>query len=218
MFPSSSSFLSPEPGSAWWAARVGGDTAVCSATGDTFVRTLQRTIGVQQDGVWGDGTSRALATALLARGAPSSLVSGVNADAAARSIGTPSLLAAVWLFHRTARGPVPGNLATSDLLLPSGVQAPRWGQSSPRPQNGDTGSIACSMLTVPGGGHVPWSQTGGLTVPPGVELEKQQTGSSAPWPLVLTIGATAVATIALAVWLTPRKNPARRTTRRKRSA
>lgn len=214
MYPSGSSFISAEPASAWWAARVGSDTAVCSTTGSAFVRALQRTLGVQVDGAWGEGTSRALATALLAKSAPASLVSGVNADANAHLLGPNSLLAAIWLLHRNARGPVPGNLTTADLVIPQGVQFPQWGHASPGAAGDE--SVSCSVITGAGGTSVTWQDAQHLFLPPGVALTTQESGSSAPWPLVLTIGGVAVAAIAISVWLTPRRPAASRSARRKR--
>jgi hypothetical protein len=178
-YPARSSFNSAQDQSAWYIImrQVGTERfrVICTTDGFRFIRYLQaliksalpaaglndwagRTIrptDITIDSAWGHFTTRGLAALMLQRNGPSVLIDNLRlyVDAQQR-INVPAIAAAVWLIHRLADNPVPGEEAginPANILVPTDAVMPPWGTSPPRPAGWQAGPDALNCVRMPAG-------------------------------------------------------------------
>lgn len=144
MYPSTPNFTTASDNDAWWLIGYTGadgsrQVSVCSTGGRAFVDVLQMILGITQDGRWGTGTSNALVNALRATGASSTLIAGVQNEAAANRIGIGQLRGAVVLLHRgqSFGGDVPTSVDENSVAIDPNVIGPQWNVAAPPGPSGD---------------------------------------------------------------------------------
>jgi len=186
-YPATSSFNSAQDQSAWYIImrQVGNERfrVLCSTDGYRFIRYLQaliktnltaegmndwagrriRSADIVIDAKWGHMTTRGLGALIMQRGGPSVLVDNLRlyVDTQLR-INVPAIAAAVWLIHRLADNPVPGEGAginPANILVPSDAVMPSWAVAPPRPANWQAGPDALNCMRLPAG-------QGGTAEPP----------------------------------------------------
>jgi len=196
-YPARSSFNSAQDQSAWYiiSRQVGTERfrVLCTTDGFRLIRYLQaliksnlppaglndwagRTIrpsDITIDSKWGHFTTRGLAALMLQRNGPSVLVDNLRlyVDAQQR-INVPAIAAAVWLMHRLADNPVPGEAAginPANILVPTDAVMPSWGVAPPRPADWQAGADALNCVRMPagqGGAQEPAPSPAGPPAPP----------------------------------------------------
>lgn len=175
-YPNQPDFTSVSDDDAWWLIGYGSPTvtAVCSVGGRAFVDLVQMILGVNQDGRWGSGTSTALISALRAAGASSTLIGGVQAEAASRRVSISSVRGAIFLMHRgqSFGGDTPIGIDEGSIAVQPNAVFPQWDVAAPLGPSGDMPPNCVPQNAASTPGSVPAPSPGqpipsiDVTVPP----------------------------------------------------